>query len=171
MMGTSAYDLDRLSALPDFQEYEEQIQEAHPREMERPRPQPQKRTRAERQSVTGFAVLGWMVVCVLLLLVVLSHMQLAMVSNEMARLDRQRAVLATEAQELQALHELAFGEEAFRIATEELGMVEAARGQVVIIGGGAGDVAEVVYAAEVTDGGVISYLLGLLREYLPFLSE
>ena len=170
VMGTSAYELERWGALPEIPEAPRR--EAHPHEQEAARTQVQPRRRAGRQSVTAFAVMGWMLVCVLLLLVVLSHMQLAMISHEMGQLDRQRAALTEEGRHLQTVHETAFGIEAERIAREELGMVEAARGQVVFIGSNIGDTAEVLQGTEdvVPETGLFTHLVGLLREYLPFLS-
>jgi len=176
MMGTSAYDLDRLSALPEIggipyhgeREYEGEAE--RPREQARPRTRVRKR--AARQSVTGFAVLGWAVVIVMLLLVVLSHMQLAVVSHEMARLDRQANLLQEEAQQLRVAHEMAFHPETVELfARYELGMVDATRGQVVVIGSTTTDVSEILHVTPTEETGLFTHLVGLLREYLPFLSS
>jgi len=172
-MGTSAYDLERLESWGSLPELD--VSRRDEREAERARQAAGARVgvRARRQTVTLFAVLGWMLVCVMLMLVTLSHMQLAMLSAEMGQLDRQAANLQAEVQVLQAVHESAFGAEVGRIAREELGMVEAARGQIVFVGSNSGDMAEVLHVAQGTvaqETGLFSHLMGLLREHLPFLS-
>ena len=176
VMGTSAYELERWGALPEIGEAprrEDRAWEAAP-PREAVRTQVRGQTRAQRQSVSAFAVMGWLLVCILLLLVVLSQLQLAMISDEMGQLDRQRMALEEAGRNLREVHETAFGIEAERIAREELGMVDAARGQVVFIGSSLGDAAEVlqVAAEEETQAvtGLFTHLVGLLREYLPFLS-
>jgi len=173
-MGTSAYDLDRLVALPEITEaprrtaQEEEV--LRPRESTRVRTRTRKR--AARQSVSGFAIMGGTTVCIMLLLVVLSHMQLAVISQEMGRLDRQTTSLRAEASELRMMHEIAFGQETVEaFAREELGMVDATRGQLVIVGSNNHDVAEVVHAPESPGTGIFAHLVGLLWEYLPFLSS
>ena len=173
-MGTSAYDLDRFSALPEIAETprwtEREVETLRPRESTRQRVRAQKR--AARQSVSGFAIMGGAVVCIMLLLVVLSHMQLAMISSEMSRLDRQASNLRTEANELRAVHEIAFSQEAVEtFARGELGMVDATPGQIVIVGSNRHDVAEVLHVPETRETGIFTHLMDLLREYLPFLSS
>jgi len=173
-MGTSAYDLDRLGVLPEIAEAPRRS--AREEEALRPRESTRVRTRtrqrAARQSVSGFAILGGAAVCIMLLLVVLSHMQLAMVSQEIGRLDRQATNLRAEATELRISHEIAFGQEAVEaFAREELGMVDATWGQLVIVGSSSQDVAAVVHAPETRETGIFTHLMGLLREYLPFLSS
>lgn len=173
-MGTSAYDLDRFSALPEIAETprraEREVEALRPRESTRQRVRTQKR--AARQSVSGFAIMGGAVVCIMLLLVVLSHMQLAMISSEMSRLDRQASNLRAEASELRTAHEIAFSQEVVEtFARGELGMVDATPGQIVIVGSSRHDVAEVLHVPEARETGLFTHLLGLLREYLPFLSS
>ena len=171
--GTSAYDLDRFGALPEIAEDPRQAgreEGLRSRESSRARAQAQKR--AGRQSISGFAIMGGAVVCIMLLLVVFSHMQLAMISTEMGRLDRQAARLRTEAYELQLAHETVFSQEAVEaFARGELGMVDAAPGQVVFVGSNNHDVAEILYVPEARETGIFTHLVGLLREYLPFLSS
>jgi len=104
-----------------------------------------------------------------LVMIVLSHMELAMVSSEMGRLGREMSSLRAEELYLQAAHETAFGDEALRFAREELGMVEAARGQIVFIGSGiGGDVAEVLRVEDTQSvAGFFDHMAGLahgLRE-------
>ena len=169
-MGTSAYDLDRFGALPELAEDPNRAEDLRPRESVRAREQARKRT--GRQSISGFAIFGGAVVCIMLLLVVLSHMQLAMISTEMGRLDRQASSLRAQAYELQLVHEVVFSQEAVEaFARDELGMVDAAPGQVVIVGSNSNDVAEVLYTPETRETGIFTHLVGLLREYLPFLSS
>ena len=169
-MGTSAYDLDRFGALPELAEDPNRAEDLRPRGSVRAREQAQKR--AQRQSISGFAIFGGAVVCIMLLLVVLSHMQLAMISTEMGRLDRQASSLRAQAYELQLVHEVVFSQEAVEaFARDELGMVDAAPGQVVIVGSSSNDVAEVLYTPETRETGIFTHLVGLLREYLPFLSS
>jgi len=104
------------------------------------------------------------------MLIVLSHMQLAMISSEMVDLERQMSRLRTENIELQMAHEAAFGlVEVERFAREELGMVDATRGQVVFIGSGiTGDTAEVLRVNETSSTyGLFEHITGLfgvLRE-------
>jgi len=125
-----------------------------------------------RQSVTGFAVVGGMLVFVMLLLIVLSHMQLAVVSHEIGQLEQRVFTLQEETHHLRIAHEAAFNPEVVeQFAREELGMVDATRGQVVQIGSSAGDVAEVLHVEQTQDTGLFTHLVGLLREYLPFLSS
>lgn len=177
-MGTSAYDLDRWAALPE-------IPESYPeRGPERERPQPReatrtrKRTRAKakrraRQGVSKFAVLGCLTVGILLLFVVSFHMQLTMLSAEMVQLERQMVSLQEEAAHLAFAHENAFHPvEIERFAREELGMVDAAPGQIINIGSTvSGDVAEVLWAEEAVSTNFfqrVSSRFESLREYLAF---
>jgi len=102
-------------------------------------------------------------------MIVLSHMQLAVISSEMVQLERQMSELQTEGTYLQRIHEDAFSSaEVDRFAREELGMVDTARGQVVFIGSGAsGDVAEVLRVDEESSYGLVDYMsefFGTLRE-------
>ena len=174
-MGTSAYDLDRLTALPELTE--DPRRSGREGETLRPRTSTRAhmraRKRAARQSISGFAIMGGAVVCIMLLLVVLSHMQLAMISTEMGRLDRQASSLRTQAYELQIAHDAAFSQEMVEtFARGELGMVDATPGQIVIVGSNNHDVAEVLYVATAArETGIFTHLMGLLREYLPFLSS
>jgi len=177
-MGTSAYDLDRWGALPEIEIPEEpRRRERPPREVtapptERTKEKVNTRTRAReasRQSISLFGVLGCMVVLALLLLMVLSHMQLALISSEMAQLEGQVSALQERSAYLQSAHESAFGlMEVERFAREELGMVDAVRGQMVFIGSGAmGDTAEVIRVEEEPYYGLIEHmsgLFGILRE-------
>ena len=187
--GTSAYDLDRWGALPEIEipegprprERERTHVVAPPSEQTRERVNTRTKAReAKRQSVSKFAVLGGMVVGVLLLMIVLSHMQLAMISHEMVELERQMGDLREETVHLRIAHENAFGRvEVERFARDELGMVEAARGQMVFIGSSlAGDVAEIIRVEEVAiesrsfldhAAGLFTYLRAALEAYLPFL--
>ena len=160
--GSSAYDLDRVGALPEIEyEYPEE-----PRRRERPRPAPdpspervggrvaarvKEEVRASRrQTVPVFGIFGCLVAGMLLLLVVLSHMQLALISSEIVQMERRMSGLRAEAVELQANHEIVFAAaEVERFAREELGMSDATRGQVVFIGSSVtGDVAEVLRTEE-----------------------
>jgi len=177
-MGTSAYDLDRWGALPEIEiPAEPKRRERPPREVTAPpteetREKVATRTRtreAKRQSVSVFGVLGCMVVMGLLLMIVLSHMQLALISSEMAQLEGQISSLRERGGYLQSAHESAFGLlEVERFAREELGMVDAVRGQMVFIGSGAmGDTAEVLRVEEESYYGLIEHmsgLIGILRE-------
>jgi len=175
-MGTSAYDLDRLAALPEIAPREapqrrEREVAAPPTERTRERVNTRTKAReARRQGVSVFGVLGCMLAGALLLLIVLSHMQLAVVSSEMASSERQMTLLRVEGVELQSAHDHAFGQvEVERFAREELGMVDAARGQVIFIGSGiTGDTAEVLRAEETGTGyGLLEHIAGLfggLRE-------
>ncbi|MCL2568742.1 MAG: hypothetical protein FWE12_04815 [Oscillospiraceae bacterium] len=174
--GSSAYDLDRVGALPEIEyiEYEE------PRRGERPRPAPdpspervggrvaarvKEEARANRrQTVPVFGIFGCLLAGMLLLLVVLSHMQLAMLSSEIVQTERQMTNLRVEAVELLAVHEAVFSrDEVERFAREELGMAEATRGQVVFIGSSvSGDVAEVLRAEEPQSFyGMVDHVAGL----------
>ena len=181
-MGTSAYDLDRLAALPELApEYipEEPRRQGRPYRAEAPpdrrrRPVSKREAkRAARFRMPVFGILGTLLVGALLVMIVLSHMELAMISSEIGQLDREMSSLRAEAIHLQAAHEAAFGYEALRFAREELGMVEAARGQIVFIGSNSGDMAEVLHVPHTVSAqetGLFTHLVGLLREHLPFLS-
>jgi len=110
-----------------------------------------------------------MAACVLLLMIVLSHMQLAVISSEMGQLEREMSTLRAEGLVLQAEHDHAFSQnEVERIARQELGMVDATRGQIVFIGSGiSGDVAEVLRVEEESNHGLLDHMAGLfgtLRE-------
>jgi len=170
--GTSAQELERLAALPEIPE------EPLRRERVEASPRERARTRAmvrPRQSISKFGVFGFLLVCVMLLMVVLSHMQLAMISHEMGLLERELGNLREEAIDLQMAHEGAFGYlELERFARDELGMVDAARGQIVFIGSSVGDGAEILRVETESSGSGLSFLhhlMGLfetLQEYLPF---
>jgi len=170
-VGTSAYDLERLGALPEIQApewYDERPRTitAPPTERTRERVDTRTRTRvARRQTVSLFGVLGCLVAGMLLLMIVLSHMQLAVLSSELGQLDREMSGLREEAIHLQAAHESAFSlAEVERFAREELGMVEAARGQIVFIGSSiGGDVAEVLHVENSAPSySLLDHMAGLL---------
>jgi len=111
-----------------------------------------------------FGIFGCLLAGMLLLLVVLSHMQLAMLSSEIVQTERQMTNLRVEAVELLAVHEAVFSrDEVERFAREELGMAEATRGQVVFIGSSvSGDVAEVLRAEEPQSFyGMVDHVAGL----------
>ena len=170
--GTSAYDIDRFARLPEIEYEEYEVQEA-------PRVEPQRRAmpqqhrrprRAPRQSVSGFAVLGCVIVCILLLLVVLSHMQLSLMGSEVWRLEQEVSSLQEESARLHIAHGNAFLH-VNQYARDELGMIDPMRGQIVAIGNSIGDVVEVLAVEEVAQTSIVEHLMGLLREYLPFFNE
>jgi len=173
-MGTSAYDLDRWSALPEIPDY----QTGQTPRQEAPHPREQARRRAEakrmpRQRVSKFAILGCLFIGMLLLAVVFAHMHLSLIASEMVQLENQMAELREDAMHLAVAHENVFAEtELERFARDELGMVDAARGQVIYIGNSiTGDVAEVIRAPEEEQYGTLYRMAGLfgsLLEYLPF---
>ena len=166
--GTSAYDMDRLARLPEIEEYYEEPQVQPER---RVRPEQRRRPkRAPRQSVSGFAVLGCIFVCILLLLVVLSHMQLSLLGSEVWRLEQQASALQEESARLQIAHGNAFLQ-VNQYARDELGMIDPMRGQIVMIGSSIGDMVEVLHVEEVAQTSIVDHLMGLLREYLPFFNE
>jgi len=170
-IGTSAYDLERLAALPEIAVQEEAEQRARPRpatapQSERRRVSAKKAARrAARHRVPVFGILGAMVVGTLLLMIVLSHMQLSVISSEMAQLERQMSALRSESAYLQLAHEEAFSQaEVERFAREELGMVDITRGQMVFIGSGiSGDVAEILRVDETPSYGLIAHVAGLFE--------
>ena len=170
-MGTSAYDLDRLGALPELAPAYDP-DESWPRErpsraealpVERRRPVSRREAkRAVRFRVPVFGILGAFVIGALLVMIVLSHMELAMISSEMGQLSNEMRALRAEEVYLQTAHEAAFGDEALRFAREELGMVEATRGQIVFIGSSiGGDVAEVLRVEGAQPTGLFDHLAGL----------
>jgi len=159
--GSSAYDLDRLGALPEIEYPDDEPQHrGRPRPASDPSPErvggrAAAREKAEnretrRQTVPVFGILGCLVAGALFLMIVLSHLQLAMLSSEMVQMERQMTNLRIEAVDLQVAHGIAFSAtEIERFAREELGMVDATRGQVVFIGSSmAGDVAEIIRVDE-----------------------
>ncbi|MCL2827808.1 MAG: hypothetical protein FWD99_03635 [Oscillospiraceae bacterium] len=176
-MGSSAYDLERIGALPEFPAYpqEERVPEraAPPSEKARVRTRTRAKT-AQRQSVSKFAILGSVVVAALLLLVVLSHLQLAMISHEMVGLEGQLAGLREESVQLQIAYASAFNQtDVERFAREQLGMVDASPGQVFHLGAVLGDTAEILEIVDERDHGILSHLAGLfgsLKEYFSFRS-
>lgn len=163
-VGTSAYELDHFGALPELEVYEEYQRTADVQV--RPRPQSRREVRrATRFRVPVFGILGTLVVGAMLILVILSHMELAMVSSEMGDLERQMSALRTENRYLLAAHEEAFAPgEVYQFAREELGMAEAARGQIVFIGSSIdGDVAEIIRVEEEQAiAGLIDHMAGLV---------
>jgi len=178
-MGSSAYDLERIGALPEFPVHpqEERIPERAAPPGIRTRARARGRAKAKaapRQSVSKFAIVGSVVVAALLLMVLLSHLQLAMISHEMVELESQLAGLREEAGHLQLTYATVFhqaGVEQF--AREELGMVDAPLGQVFHLGAVLGDTAEILEVADEGDHGVLGHLAGLfgsLKEYFTFLS-
>jgi len=167
-MGTSAYDWDRFGALPEIDFGEEAWQQPEPEYAEVPPvAEPQRRPaskRATRQRTPVFGIFAALVIGMLLVMVVLSHMELAMVSSEIGQLDREANRLRAEEIELQVAHDRIFGSEMEQFAREELGMVEAARGQIVLLSNGVGgDFAEVlrVPEEEQTVAGFFDHLRGL----------
>ena len=179
VMGTSAYELERLGALPEFpdlpQEQHTPELAAPPSEGVRTRVRARARARdAQRQSVSKFAMLGAIVVAAMLLMVVLSHLQLAVISHEMVELEGQLAELTEEAIQLQVAYEIAFNQaHVEHFAREELGMVDASASQVFHIGAVLGDTAQILEVPDDRDHGVLAHLanlFGSLREYFSFLS-
>jgi len=179
--GTSAYELERLerlSALPEIYDnsgqYERSGAYVAPYEGEDADANTRTRSQArvQRQTVSKFAVLGALLVGILALMVVLSHMQLAVISSEMVGLERQMADLQEEAIHLRIAHETVFGTAAVeRYAREELGMVDIARGQITYIGSSTQNMAEILRVEEVSDDGIVRYFVDffdLMMEYLPF---
>jgi len=182
-MGSSAYDLDRWGALPEIEIAEEPRRRERPEEALPPpgeevrrqggaktrartqaQPQAQVHAVGRRQTVSTFGVFGCLVVGALLLLIVLSHMQLAVISSEMAQLEGRISTLREDGLYLQGVHENAFSAAAVeRFAREELGMVEAVQGQMVFIGGViTGDVAEVLRMEEAVDYGLLDHVAGFV---------
>ena len=169
--GTSAHDLDYLLALPeiDFEQWQDEPLR-QPQVERRSAVKARPKRRKKGQSMTGFAVVGALVISMLLLLVVLSHIQLTVVSSEAMQLERQLGVLTEESMRLQAAHEIAFHtSEVERFAREELGMVDAVRGQIVFLGSNSMDSAQVVTVPQSESQGMLRHLFGLLKAYIPFI--
>lgn len=170
--GTAARDLDHLLALPEIdldQWQDEPLREEKRETQVRRQPKKQVQT-AKKQSVTGFAILGAMGITMLLLLVVLSHVQLAVLSSEVMQLEQSLNTLSAEATRLQGAHDLAFHTtQVERFAREELGMVDAVRGQVIFLESSTIDTARVIVPVEESSQGLFRHLIGLLQAYIPFL--
>jgi len=171
--GTAARDLDYLLALPEI-DFDTWQDEPTPQEEVRRQPVPKKKVRPARgQSITGFAVVGYLFISMLLLLVVLSHLQLAVLSSEIQQFENQVHTLTEESFRLQAAHDLAFHTSTVeRFAREELGMVNAVSGQMVFVESNSVDTARVVAVAQESDSGgqgFFGHLFGLLQAYMPFL--
>ena len=189
IMDTSAYNLERIAALPELPEIgreREAEQERRRRERERRReavapPSEQTRTRVQerrvareraRQGISKFAVVGYLAVVIMLTLVVLAHMELAVVSGEIVQLEGQLAVLQEEQISLQVAYNQTFSQlEIERFAREELGMMEAAWGQMIHAEERGGGTVEVLGTSAPEGGGffaAVAGFFGSVVEYLPF---
>ena len=187
VMDTSAYDLERIGALPEFPEITREREReqdrrqrerrreaiAPPSEETRARVRARQKTRAaERQGISRFAVAGYLVTVLALTMVVLAHVELTVVSGEIVQLEQQLSVL----QEEHALLQVAYGQtfsqvEIERFAREELGMMEAAWSQIGHAAGRGGDTVEILALETERQGGFLGGLAGFfgsLVEYLPF---
>jgi len=181
VIGTSAYDLERIGALPGIPEIEEDSPRRGTHEvMTPPGEETKKRVKARakararaRQGISVFAVFGFIAVLTMLTMVILSHMQLAVISAEIAQLEGQIGTLQEESARLQVAYGHAFSQvEIERFAREELGMMEALRGQ-VLSPGTRGDTAEILVLETAGEQGLLGRLAGFfssLMEYLPFFS-
>lgn len=184
VMGSSAYayELERIAAQPEVpaipaiprrREREQVFAEPSVQTRERLQAREAART-VPRQHVSIFGVLGYFAVGVMLLLVVLSHMQLALVTHETVRLEGEVVTLQEESDRLRIAYETAFHEiDIERFAREELGMVDAGIGQVFYIGTTLRDTAEILVPEETSNPGILEHIAELfagIGVYLPFLS-
>ena len=188
VMDTSAYELERLGALPELPDITRERERERERRRERDQRReavapPSKETRARvkarndarvktRQGISRFAVLGYLTVVIMLTLLVLAHVEMTVVSGEIVQLERQLAALQQEQASLQAAYGQTFSQvEIERIAREELGMMDAAWSQIGHAGGGPGGRVEILAVNPEESAGVFSRVTGLfasLVEYLPF---
>ena len=186
VMDTSAYELERFDTLPELPDITRERERRREREQRREAVvPPSERTRARvrargeartkaRQGISRFAVLGYLTVVILLTMLVLSHVELTVVSGEIVQLERQLAALQDEQALLQAAYSQTFSQvEIERIAREELGMMEAAWNQIGHAEGGGGGRVEVLAVEGAERNSVFSRVTGFfatLVEYLPFRS-
>ncbi len=120
------------------------------------------RSAGRRVSIVN--IVGFAVVAVALLLVLLTYVQLAAVSESTVQLRTELSQLQEENARLQIRHASAFDlNEIEAYATTALGMVKPEAGQIVYVNGSAQDKAEIIKdsGSEKTIGGV-----GSLLEYL-----
>ena len=184
-METSAYDLDRLGAppmLPDISHEREQEQERRERRREAmglPSEETRKRIKAqeaarrkERQGISKFAVVGYIIVIVMLAQVVLAHVALIEISGEIVQLERQLNTLQKEQGLLQVAYQQVFTQvEVERFAREELGMMEASWGQIGYTSASAGGRVELFTIETPERYGLLERVAGFfgsIMEYLPF---
>jgi len=172
--GTSAYDLERIGAIPELPygarpgAIPREEERVRVKEREAVRTRTRTRVRADRrQGIAPAAVLGYLGVGFLMVLVLLSYVQLTTVSTEAVRLESELTSLQQEGATLAVAHESAFNlVEIEAYAKGVLGMMEPATGQIYFIESSQTDQA-VILTPEAADDS----LLGAVRDFLLLLQE
>ena len=143
--GNLAYDLDTLVRERQLEEAGAMPErKAQPKEQTQPRRQPQAQAKARPSALL---MGGIAVVCVLVMVLLYSYVQLTTVSNHVSTIKRELATLEEEHVSLLTEYEKTFDLATVKAAAEEAGMSKPTSGQIQYIDLGGSDTA-VVYSGE-----------------------
>lgn len=175
--GSAALDFERLGMIPEIPYEGEPRTYPKRKEKEKVREETEQRTKVKTrvrrdngQKIVPSAVLGYLCAGFMLVLVLMSYIQLTVISDQTVELKSDLTQLEEEASKLAFEYESAFGlKEIEKYAKEELGMIEPASSQIYYVESSLKDEA-VVLADEGGEesknilSGVISFL-GTFMEY------
>lgn len=165
VVGSSAYDLERIGAIPEIPLEKPRHTprgavrpETETREQANQQLKQRARTRSRQgQYVSVFAVMGTVCVCALLFLVVCSYMQLSVLTAETAELETQLEKIKEDTSVLEAEYDSAFNlTEIEEYARNVLGMAEPAQGQTFYLQNSLEDKAVILDREGLKDYGVLS---------------
>ena len=143
--GNLAYDLDTLVRERQLEEAGAMPErKAQPKEQTQPRRQPQAQAKARPSALL---MGGIAVVCVLVMVLLYSYVQLTTVSNHVSTIKSELATLEEEHVSLLTEYEKTFDLATVKAAAEEAGMSKPTSGQIQYIDLGGSDTA-VVYSGE-----------------------
>ena len=149
--GNLAYDLEMPERLPEYTIPEPEI-------IETPVAAPVPR---QRQGIAPGAMLGTLCACSLLVMMIMSHIRLAVLSNDVVLLENQISTLKTDQTRLKIVHESVFNlTEVEEYAVNILGMQKPREGQMFYIDNTAPDRA-VIHRNPNSSGGLGAFFAAL----------
>lgn len=164
VVGSSAYELERIGAIPEIP-FE---RPGHiPRERVPVRPETEERvndrarerarTKARQgQYVSAFAVIGTICVCILLIFVLISYIQLSVINDKTADMETELSLVQEETELLEIKYEGAFNlNDVEDYARNILGMTDPAQGQTYYLENSLGDETRILNQGALKDYGIL----------------
>ena len=171
--GNVAYDLGRTTTYPGWErpwEQEEERPKRRVKEREKVKARPVKKRADRAQGVSLFALIGFPLVAVMVVIMIMSYVQLTDVQSATAELEAQYVQLNADKKELLIAYESAFNlHEIEEYAVNELGMVKLSNEQIVSTSVERTDRAVILQEDAVQDTGFVAGVKAYFNSVLEYL--